>query len=340
MKLVTSFLIFFSILFSGSLYIRNINSLSLRSNNLGKNQLSSILESKPLTNSPLTLDYLTKSTNSQNSSSNSTVLQSTNPSNNSKDKLNKWDNLSLQEFSSNPKVPIVMYHSIDTFESIPKHDRNPRMSRNLRIPPAILSKNLKTIKQKGYTTITLTDLQLFLEKKQKIPSKSIILTFDDGWADNWRAFELLKEEQMVASFGIVGNFVGQPNRLNADQIKTMSQEGMDIVSHSNNHYNLARMNNFELDKDLRVSKLLLEKITNKPVESLIYPAGAYNNNVINSAKKMGYKTGTTTLPYSPIKGQNLDQPFDLTRIRAECTFSSNLRSSECFNSGSDFFEKM
>jgi peptidoglycan/xylan/chitin deacetylase (PgdA/CDA1 family) len=353
MKIFIILSILFTLLFGGSLFFLVSNSAKSKiynksNSNIVENSKESNLfstndnfnNSLKLLNatnfSPISSSNTVPTKNSTNN--NSTILKS--KSSQSNNQVTKWSNLQLQDFGTNPKVPILMYHSIDTFESISKNDKNPRMSRNLRIPPAILLKNLDTIKQKGYTTITLADLQLFADKKQKIPAKSIILTFDDGWADNWQAFELLKKEQAVASFGIVASLINQPNRLTATQLKTMSEADMDIVSHSFSHFNLARMNHLDLDRDLRESKVTLEKITNKTIESLIYPSGAYNSNVINIAQKNGYKIGVTTLAYSPNKGLNLNQPFELTRVRMECSFNSNPRSGECANSGSDFLQKM
>jgi peptidoglycan/xylan/chitin deacetylase (PgdA/CDA1 family) len=257
----------------------------------------------------------------------------------------KWDNLELLEFSnnlSNIKIPIFMYHSIDTFQSISPKDANPTLARGMRIPPDLLRKHVKFLKASGYTGITFEDLLSYKNNEFKIPKKSVILSFDDGWQDNYNAYSILKEENFIGSFGIITGIIDKPGRLNKEQLKEMHDNKMELVSHTVNHPALASQSDVKIKSELLESKDYLEKIIGKKMKTIIYPTGSYNTKVIEIAKSLGYELGATTLGYSEAGGQNLVKPFELTRIRVECSIpnKSTPRSEECPGSGSWFYKTL
>ena len=94
------------------------------------------------------------------------------------------------------KVPIIMYHSI----------LNTRTGTYI-VSPEQLEKDLKYISEKGYTTITMTDLINYVYDDGKLPKKPIILTFDDGYYNNYTyLLPLLEKYDMKAVISIVGDF--------------------------------------------------------------------------------------------------------------------------------------
>ena len=62
-----------------------------------------------------------------------------------------------------------------------------------------------------------------------LPSKPVVLTFDDGYSDAFTdAFPLLRKYSFGGSFAIVTGFVGQPGYVNWDQVKQMAGSQMEI----------------------------------------------------------------------------------------------------------------
>jgi peptidoglycan/xylan/chitin deacetylase (PgdA/CDA1 family) len=247
---------------------------------------------------------------------------------------------SSQNPSSSPQglkisLPILMYHSISDFSTISPKDPNVLLAQGLKIPPSVLKEQLSFIKSKSYNTITLAQLVDYISKGTPLPPKPIILTFDDGWADNYAAFKILQENEMVGDFAIITNLLDKSDRLSKSQVKEMSEAGMGISSHTSNHFNLAQLTPKQLDSELKDSKLLLENLISKPVESIIYPTGAYNESVIKTSKNKGYKIGLTTRPYK----DNIDTkiPFELTRVRVQCNTGQIIRDNRCPNKGGAFF---
>jgi peptidoglycan/xylan/chitin deacetylase (PgdA/CDA1 family) len=236
------------------------------------------------------------------------------------------------------KIPILMYHSISNFSTISLKDPNPTLAHGLKIPPNVLKEQLSLIKTKGYTTITLSQLIDHMFYNVPIPAKPIILTFDDGWADNYTAFSILKEFNQVGDFAIITNLLNNADRLTKDQVREMSNSSMGISSHTLNHPNLTQLTGTQLNNELLQSKQMLETLIDKKVESIVYPTGAYNKTVIDSSIKSGYKIGLTTKPF--VDSFDAKLPFEITRVRVQCTIDQNIRDNQCPNNGGTFFSNL
>ena len=95
-------------------------------------------------------------------------------------------------------VPIIMYHSIL---------KDPSRSNKYTVTPAVLEEDLKYIKDKGYTTVTIADLISYVYDDSPLPEKPIVLTFDDGHYNNYGyLFPLLEKYDMKAVISIVGSY--------------------------------------------------------------------------------------------------------------------------------------
>lgn len=110
-------------------------------------------------------------------------------------------------------VPVLMYHSI----GMP----NKKWHWNyLTCPYQIFEKQLKWLKKNEFHTIHLNELYEYIFNHGKIPKRSIVLTFDDGYADNWIfAYPLLKKYDYKGTVFVNPEFVDQRNikRLRLDQ---------------------------------------------------------------------------------------------------------------------------
>lgn len=186
--------------------------------------------------------------------------------------------------SENIGVPVLYYHSVDE-----------NAENEVTITPKMLEKQLDYIKDNNYITITMSELYDYLVNKQPIPKKSILITFDDGYMNNYtEAFPLLKERNMKATIFCVGNSLDGSYYLSKDAIKEMSDYGIDIESHTVNHLHLNTLNYDEQLAEMKASKNILESITGKDVLSIAYPFGDFNDDSIKAAKEAGYKLAFTT----------------------------------------------
>ena len=95
------------------------------------------------------------------------------------------------------RVPILMYHSIL---------RDSARQGKYVISPAVLAADLDALQEKGYTAVTVSDLLAYVQDGADLPEKPVMLTFDDGYYNNYiYAYPLLKQRGMKAVVSIIGS---------------------------------------------------------------------------------------------------------------------------------------
>ncbi|KEJ04055.1 deacetylase [Clostridium botulinum A2B7 92] len=186
---------------------------------------------------------------------------------------------------NNKSIPVLMYHSID-YEK----------GNELRLPKEQFKEQMEYLKDNGYTTLTLNELYNFLEKNKPIPEKSIVITLDDGYVDNYtNAYPILKELGLNATVFVVTSNIDKDKRtLTSKQIKEMDEAGIQIASHTYNHDKLDDLPYEKQLQTMKKSKDDLEKILNHKVDFIAYPYGKWNEESIKAAKDAGYKMAFTT----------------------------------------------
>ena len=213
--------------------------------------------------------------------------------------------------------PILEYHMVT---ENPHPDAKPYV-----VPPEDFAEQLDYLAEEGYTTITPQDYARARKGKQQLPEKPIILSFDDGYEDNWRVvLPMLEERRMRAVFYMVTNSIGQPGYLTWDNLFDMERRGMEIGSHTANHLPLTTLSPEKQREELRLSKLMLEWKGMKTIYSFSYPNGSYNAGVVAMLAEEEYLTAVTgeaglntleTTPYL-LRRVNIPPPhFGLTEFR-------------------------
>lgn len=182
-------------------------------------------------------------------------------------------------------VPILKYHYIA------QHPSN-----ELYLEPELFDQQMKYLSDNGYHSITFAQLNDHLLRGTPLPSKAIIISFDDGYYNMYtNAYPILKKYGFVGSFGIITGKVqvkaGTRVYMNWGEIQQMSAAGMEMVSHTVNHKELQKLNDAELTAELRDSKAVLEQKLGKPVKTVIYPSGGVSDAVVKKAKLLGYESG-------------------------------------------------
>ncbi len=186
------------------------------------------------------------------------------------------------------QVPILCYHQIRDWR--PKDSKT---SKDYIIPPASFKSHMKMLADQGYHTILPDQLYDYLTKGAPLPSKPIMLTFDDTDLDQ---FEVARPE--MKKYGFKGVFfimtvsIGKTTRhyMSAEQIKQLSDEGNVIASHTWNHSNFKKLStakDWEIQLDKPTKKL--EEITGKPVKYFAFPFGLWNEANLPQLHKRGFK---------------------------------------------------
>lgn len=202
------------------------------------------------------------------------------------------DNL-ITEKKSSIWVPILNYHYIRDYNSETDSTGN-----SLSISPQVFEEQIKQLLENKYTSITMDDLYMALVKKNKLPEKPVILTFDDGYQDFYEnAYPILKKYNIKAIVYVIVGKIGDKDQryLTWNQVIELDRNGLvTIGSHSMSHANLEASNNQKLYREIYLSKKELEKILGHSVDHFCYPSGKYNQSTINLTKASKYKTAVTT----------------------------------------------
>ncbi|WP_253205916.1 polysaccharide deacetylase family protein [Clostridium estertheticum] len=182
-------------------------------------------------------------------------------------------------------IPVLQYHSISYDKGNP-----------ICIPIKKFDEQMKYLKDNNYYTITLTNLYEYLMNNTPIPRKSVVITFDDGYDNNYTAmFPVLKKYKFKATIFVISSLIDvHSNMLTSKQLIEMDKYGIDIESHTAHHDNLKLISKDNQLKTLIKSKKYLEKTLNKKINFFAYPYGGFNKNAIEALKECGYKMAFTT----------------------------------------------
>jgi peptidoglycan/xylan/chitin deacetylase (PgdA/CDA1 family) len=188
------------------------------------------------------------------------------------------------------KVPILTYHYIRN-----NPDPRDRLGFALSVTPADFAAQMDWLASNGFHTVTQADVYAYLNGTRGLPSRPVVLTFDDGYADFYNtALPILIAHDFTAVSYVISGFVGRSGYMNAAQIVEADRAGIEIGSHTVDHPNLARSSAGNVNFELVASKQALEQLVGHPVLSFCYPSGQYNAGTAAAVQSAGYTNATTT----------------------------------------------
>ncbi len=162
------------------------------------------------------------------------------------------------------------------------------------VPPADFAQQLDYLQAEGYTTITMQDFMRARKGKQELPEKPVVLTFDDGYEDNYTTLlPMLEERHMTAVVYMVTNSIGRKGYLSWNQLRDMQKRGIEIGSHTANHQPLTRLDREKQAEEMKLSKLLMEWNGLKTIYSFSYPNGAYDEGMPELLQENEYLNAVT-----------------------------------------------
>jgi len=163
---------------------------------------------------------------------------------------------------------------------------------------------MQYLREAGYQFLSLDQLKEPVVSAQK----AVVVTFDDGYLDNFEnAIPLLEELHIPATFFIVPSLVGKyndwmkqegyPRRrlMNWSHIRELvSKPYFCIGSHTLTHPYLTRLDNTELKREIVDSKLLIEDRTGMKIRYFAYPYGDMDERVERMVKASQYEGACST----------------------------------------------
>lgn len=208
----------------------------------------------------------------------------------------KLDFLTSKVYGQGPKrgVIVLMYHAT------PLRGRAPASPYALQAER--FSEHLDFLKAAGWETALVKDLS----DLSRLPDKTAIITFDDGYSNNYEgAFIPLCERGMRATWYVVSSEAGgyahwqgarteETGLMSAGQWRELAESGMEIGSHTVTHAALDQLDARTLNHELVRSKSQIEDSIGYPVSSFAYPFGRLNDSVVAAVGEAGYERACTT----------------------------------------------
>jgi peptidoglycan/xylan/chitin deacetylase (PgdA/CDA1 family) len=176
----------------------------------------------------------------------------------------------------------------------------------LNITPVVFEKQIEWLAANGYVAIGCGELDGWLSSRGRIPSKSVLITFEDGYSDICRyAVPVLDRRNFPAIVFLVTALLGKTNEwdeksgwakwplLSEQQVRECAARGIEFGAHSRTHVDPAAIGSTELESQVDGSARDLEAIIGELPASFAYPYGSVNDAVRDRVGR-SFKLGMTT----------------------------------------------
>lgn len=179
-------------------------------------------------------------------------------------------------------VPILIYHRVNDT------DTNPQ---TLKV--ADFEAQIKFLVDDGYSFIMPDDLLDAWESNKTLPSKPVIITFDDGHDDIYKnVFPILQKYNLRATVFIVTDHIGMADYLTWDMARALQNGGfVDIESHTTSYKDLTTLKGDKLWNEIYGSKQAIEWALKKPAKFIAYPQGKYTVEAEETSKEVHFRAG-------------------------------------------------
>ncbi len=215
------------------------------------------------------------------------------------------------------RIPILLYHSISE-AATPDYQR-------WAISPATFAEQMAYVHKAGYVPITVTQfVALMGNQEAALPTRPIVLTFDDGMEDFYTgALPILAGHDFAATLYITTGYIGATSRwlrplgeggrpmLGWSQVAEIQARGVECGGHSHTHPQLDTLPHAAARNEITICKSLLEQHLGQEVVSFAYPHGYYSTAVRRMAREAGYSSACAV---KHAMSTTVDDRFALARI--------------------------
>jgi peptidoglycan/xylan/chitin deacetylase (PgdA/CDA1 family) len=188
---------------------------------------------------------------------------------------------------------VLMYHAIGGIDEPPS-----KYVVSLRR----FKRQMAWLRWTGRAVITVGELVTDLKGGTPPAAGAVIISFDDGYADNYReALPVLREHGFRATIFVVSSCVGGVGSwgddpillgrqlLTAGEVEALRSEGCEIGGHSRTHPSLVAIASDDLEAEIAGSRRELEQLSGHPVTTFAYPFGDFDPTVARTVRDCGYE---------------------------------------------------
>lgn len=194
------------------------------------------------------------------------------------------------------RVPILVYHSV-----APHHPGQTPAQIQLDVDTTVFRDQMSYLVEHKYNVISLERFVDALEGHRSLPDHAVVITFDDGWANQYHhAFPILRQFGLKATFFVYTKPIGRDDSLymNWQQVRELQDAGMTIGSHSRTHPQLTTVDAATLRDEVENSRKDFEQHLGAAPDLFAYPYGAWNAEAAAAVQTAGYRAARA-YPFGP-----------------------------------------
>lgn len=177
-----------------------------------------------------------------------------------------------------------------------------------------------------YKTMDLEDLDNYFKGKIHTDKPMLLITFDDGYKDNYDyAVRCLDKYGVKAFFFVVADKIGDEDRMNTDMLRSMIRRGHEIGSHTSSHYRFNEKSD-DYDKNYHEiidSKFMIEERIEKTIRTFCWCGGEYKTYSSSAEKLIEENYDYSFLTNAGVISRKTS-PFNLNRINIESRWKIEL----------------
>ena len=194
---------------------------------------------------------------------------------------------------------ILMYHHVAPAEFVPETPAE-NEGWEFTVSPQGFERHLLELQRRGYRFVTMADIVDDIQKRGVEDSKTVAVTFDDGWADNYQfSLPVLKRLSMTATFFVTSAHLRDGSqdekKMGLAQLVELLDAGMSIGGHTRTHLDLTKVSPDQAREEIAGCKEDLQRALGVDVRFFAYPGGAFNRDVARFAQEAGYTAASSIL---------------------------------------------
>ena len=179
-------------------------------------------------------------------------------------------------------IPVLLYHSVS--------DAPPEHIAPYAVSPGVFARHLDLIAS-DHQALTVSELVASLDGTRPLPTNPVVITFDDGFADNLEvAAGLLAARSLAATVYVTTGYVGRPGMLSWRGVEGLETAGLEVGAHAQTHIPLDELHPRDATDEILGSKEALEDRLGHEVASFAYPHGYSDNRVRRSVEAAGFRS--------------------------------------------------
>jgi peptidoglycan/xylan/chitin deacetylase (PgdA/CDA1 family) len=191
---------------------------------------------------------------------------------------------------------VIYYHRID--------DEQHRSC----VTPAAFAGQMKLLRDEGFNVVPLTALRPHLDAQRPFAERTVAITFDDGFADNYtHAFPVLGRHALPATIFLAAGFMDGDDLpvlrdrsgvkpLRWSEVEEMARHGVAFGAHTITHRSLPGLAPDELRHEIEGSRDLVAQRLGREVDTFCYPRGHFDASVKDAVRAGGFRVACSTLP--------------------------------------------